>query len=100
MKTGKNQEKEKLNDEFKNHLEKGNTNHDDWDNDTYGHIVNPENLKKKNEPEQNHKDYVEKEFEAEEKSASDNLKNVNLSGNDDVASRNSNKEKGLGGKSI
>jgi len=98
METGKNQEKEDLNDEFKTHLENEHVSHDDWDNDTYGHIANPENLRKKNEPDQDHIEHVQNE--AGEKSASEALKNVNLSDNDDVASRNSNNDKGIGGKSI
>lgn len=87
MNTGNNQEEENLNAESKKHLE--NDNHREWDNDTYGHITNPEALRKKNEPQ--HQDDINID-------ASEKLKNENITANDDVASRNQNEDKGIGGK--
>ncbi|KQR65217.1 hypothetical protein [Pedobacter sp. Leaf176] len=64
-------------------------NDDQWDNDTYGHIADPDSLKKKNEP-QNH--------DEENVNASEKLKNQNIASGDEIASRNRNEDKGIGGK--
>ncbi|RNL51294.1 hypothetical protein [Pedobacter jejuensis] len=88
METNSN-EKQSLN--FDTHIE--------WDNDTYGHILNPELLKKKNEPNEEHLDFIEKDESGADLETSEKLKNINLS-NDDVSSRNDNQEKGLGGKKL
>lgn len=64
---------------------------DHWDNDTYGHINEPDLLKKKNEP-QNKED--------ENINISEKLKNQNIAAGDEIASRNKNEDKGIGGKEV
>lgn len=64
-------------------------NDDHLDNDTFGHISDPELLNKKNDP-QNHDD--------ENVNASEKLKNQNIAAGDEIASRNRNEDKGVGGK--
>ncbi|MFC4212921.1 hypothetical protein ACFOWA_17120 [Pedobacter lithocola] len=73
-------------------------NHIEWDNDTYGHL-NPELLKKKNEPEEAHLEFIENDEASADLETSKKLKNINLASND-IASRNDDQEKGVGGKPL
>ena len=72
--------------------------HIEWDNDTHGHL-NPGLLKKKNEPNEEHLDFIERNESGADLETSEKLKNINLS-NDEVSARNDNQEKGLRGKEL
>ncbi|MCZ4225515.1 hypothetical protein [Pedobacter rhodius] len=68
---------------------KAGENDDNWDNDTYGHITDPDAIKKKNEPQHEGNENID---------ASEKLKNENIIADDDVAARNKNEDKGVGGQ--
>jgi hypothetical protein len=70
----------------------------EWDNDdaTYGHAVSDSPFRRKNTPDENHLSKLEEN----DQDVNGNLKNVNLSESDNPDHRNSNQEKGLGGKDL
>lgn len=71
----------------------------EWDNGdpTYGHAINPSGFKRKNEPDEEHLKDIE---ELSKLDVNEELKNSNLSKDSDVGNRNSEDEKGVGGKSL
>lgn len=70
----------------------------EWDNGeaTYGHAISDSPFKRKNTPGENHLSKAEKSND----DVNQDLKNINLSKNDDPDNRNSGQEKGLGGKDL
>ena len=70
----------------------------EWDHEdaTYGHSISDSPFKRKSIPDDDH---IAKVKEAEI-DVNENLKNTNLSTDEDLANRNSTKEKGLGGKDL
>ncbi|PWS27024.1 hypothetical protein DHW03_13480 [Pedobacter yonginense] len=71
----------------------------EWDNGepTYGHAVNPSSIKRKDAPSEDHLKNIE---EADATNIISDLKNVNLTNDSDLGGRNSDEEKGIGGKSL
>lgn len=69
----------------------------EWDNGeaTYGHSISHNEFKKKNAPNDSH--IVENE---EKSNTINDLKNANLTNNEDIGNRNELEEKGLGGKDL
>lgn len=66
------------------------------DNDTYGHSERP--FIRKDEPDENHQEQgteLSNKLENSEK-----LKNINLSAGEDIGIRNTDEDKGIGGKNL
>jgi len=89
-----------MNKELDNNRTDQNENTDrniEWDNGeaTYGHTISDSEFKRKNTPSKDHISNTENET-----NTIDNLKNENLSQGEDIGSRNSIDEKGLGGKDL
>ena len=70
----------------------------EWDNGeaTYGHSITESPFKRKNIPTPSHL----AEVDQADGDVNENLKNLNFANDEDPANRNSNNEKGLGGKDL
>ncbi|GGE53540.1 hypothetical protein EV200_102445 [Pedobacter psychrotolerans] len=70
----------------------------EWDNGeaTYGHAITDSPFRRKNVPDENHLSKLEEH----DHDVNEELKNINLSNNNDPSNRNSDQEKGLGGKDL
>jgi len=70
----------------------------EWDNGeaTYGHAISDSPFKRKNIPDENHLSKLEES----DRDVNEELKNINLSSSEDPSIRNSDQEKGLGGKDL
>jgi len=70
----------------------------EWDNGeaTYGHSITESPFKRKNIPTPSHLAKVDQA----DGDVNENLKNLNFANDEDPANRNSNNEKGLGGKDL
>ncbi|RDC57481.1 hypothetical protein DU508_10045 [Pedobacter chinensis] len=71
----------------------------EWDKGevTYGHSVTHSEFKRKNLPSEEH---IAKAEEGNDSKIIDDLKNANLSQGEDIGNRNSDEEKGIGGKDL
>ena len=76
-----------------------NQNHQNWDNDTYGHSPDESLFKRKNEPDEKHIEKLRYPSDEENVEASKELKNLNIS-NGDISGNSAENEKGIGGKTL